>query len=70
MESTTTSKEGSLSYYIQVKNKHGITINIPVIDVRDGVGERLLAEQFIRSSNRSKYMNYNQYHVSPKKSNS
>ena len=70
METTTTSKEGSLSYYIQVKNKYGTTINIPVIDVRDGMAERLLAEQFLKSSNRSKYMNYNQYHVSPKKSES
>lgn len=64
---TTKSNQESLSYYIQTKDKYGRPVNIPVIDVRDGIGERMLAEQFIKSSNRSKYISYNQYHVSPKK---
>jgi hypothetical protein len=41
-------------------------VYIPVIDVRDGMAERALGEQIIKAQNRSKYINYNQYHISPK----
>jgi hypothetical protein len=64
---TVTSEQSALSYYIQTSNKYGIAINIPVIDVRDGVAERTLANQFIKASNRSKFINYNEYHVSRKR---
>ncbi len=56
-----------LSHYIQTEDKYGQPVNVPVIDVRDGVVETLLAESIIRAQNKSKWMNYNQYHVSPKK---
>ena len=59
----------SLSYYIQTENKFGQQINIPVIDVRDGPGERALGEQIIRAQNRSKFLVYNMYHESPRKTN-
>ena len=59
--------EGQLSHYIQSQDKFGQPVYVPVIDVRDGIVERQLAEQIIRAQNRSRYMNYNQYHISPKK---
>ena len=58
--------EGQLSYYIQTEDKNGQPVFIPVIDVRDGMAERALGEQIIKAQNRSRYTNYNQYHVSPK----
>jgi len=57
----------ALSYYINAKNKYGQPVNIPVIDVRDGIAERLLAQSILKQSNRSTYINYNDYHVSCKK---
>ena len=59
--------EGQLSHYIQSQDKFGQPVYVPVIDVRDGIAERQLAEQVISAQNRSRYMNYNQYHISPKK---
>jgi len=59
--------EGQLSHYIQSQDKFGKPVYVPVIDVRDGIAERQLAEQVIRAQNRSRYINYNQYHISPKK---
>jgi hypothetical protein len=59
-------QESQLSYYLQTTNKYGEPVNIPVIDVRDGLSERMLGEQFIKSSNRSKYITYNEYHISRK----
>jgi hypothetical protein len=59
-------QESQLSYYLQTTNKYGEPVNIPVIDVRDGLAERMLGEQFIKSSNRSKYITYNEYHISRK----
>jgi hypothetical protein len=41
-------------------------IYVPVVDVRDGMAERALAEQIIKATNKSKYIVYNQYHVSKK----
>jgi len=61
--------EDKYSHYRQsIPKKPGdATSNIPVIDVRDGIAERMLAESLEKASNRSKYMNYNKYHLSPKK---
>ena len=59
--------EGQLSHYIQSEDKFGQPVYVPVIDVRDGIAERQLAEQVIRAQNRSRYITYNQYHISPKK---
>ena len=61
------SNPDSLSYYIQTENKYGDPVNIPVIDVRDGIGERILATTMLNSSNSSKFMTYNRYNFSPKK---
>ena len=58
-----------LSHYRITTNKYGQQIAVPVVDVRDGIGYRLMAMQMNKSSGRSKYINYNQYHVSRKKNN-
>jgi hypothetical protein len=55
-----------LSHFREAKDKYGRVIYVPVVDVRDGVAERALAEQIIKATNRSKYIVYNQYHVSKK----
>ncbi len=65
---TIVQNEGQLSHYIQIENKYGQPVFVPVIDVRDGMAERALAEQVIKAQNRSRYINYNQYHISPKQS--
>jgi len=56
-----------LSHYRITTNQHGRDIAVPVVDVRDGISYRILAYNMIKASQRSKYMNYNQYHTSPKK---
>lgn len=58
--------EGQLSHYIQSEDKFGQPVYVPVIDVRDGIAERQLGEQMIKAQNRSRYINYNQYHISQK----
>lgn len=55
-----------LSHYITRYDKYGRQINIPVIDVRDGIGERMLAMAIMKATNRSKYITYSEYHVSRK----
>jgi hypothetical protein len=62
--------EDKLSHYLQTTNKYGIPVNIPVIDVRDGLAERMLAYNMIKQNNRSKFMNYSQYNQSQRKSQS
>lgn len=64
---TTTSQEGSLSHYIQTKDKFGNPVNIPVIDARDGLAERMLGKQIIKAQSKSKYINFTEYHISRKK---
>ena len=64
MKQTINQQENQLSYYIQTTNKYGQPINIPVVDVRDGMAERILGEQIIKAQNKSKYISYNQYHQS------
>jgi hypothetical protein len=59
-------EEDLLSHYRVVKNKWGQEVGVPVVDVRDGLAYRLMAYQMIKASNRSRYMNYNQYHTSRK----
>ena len=55
-----------LSHYRITTNKYGQQIAVPVVDVRDGLAYRLMAYQMIKASNRSKHLNYNQYHTSRK----
>ena len=59
-------EEELLSHYRVVKNKWGQEVRVPVVDVRDGIVERMIAMQMIKATNRSKYINYNQYHTSYK----
>jgi len=58
--------EQLLSHYRISYNKYGQEIAVPVVDVRDGIAYRLMAMDMERSNGRSKYINYNEYHVSPK----
>lgn len=70
MESTrTVPEEGKLSHYRVATNKWGQEIKVPVIDVRDGIVERMIAKQMEKASNRSRYIQYNQYHKSYKSNN-
>jgi hypothetical protein len=57
------------SHYRETVNQYGQIIQVPVVDVRDGVAERLVAMQMIKASNRSKYIQYNEYHRSHKQKN-
>jgi hypothetical protein len=59
-------EEELLSHYRVVKNKYGMEVGVPVVDVRDGLAYRLLAYQMIKASKKSKWINYNQYHQSRK----
>jgi len=56
-----------LSHYRITTNKYGQQIAVPVVDVRDGLAYRLMAMQMSKAANRSKYINYNEYHRSHKK---
>lgn len=67
---TTSQAEDQLSYYIQSQDKFGTPVYVPVIDVRDGEVERALGEQIIKAQNRSRYITYNQYHISQKSAKS
>jgi len=58
--------EQLLSHYRITTNKYGQKVAVPVVDVRDGLGYRLMAYQMSKASNRSRYINYNQYHQSRK----
>jgi len=53
-----------LSHYRISTNRYGQEVRVPVVDVRDGIAYRLMAYQMVKESNRSKYINYNNYHVS------
>lgn len=59
----------ALSHFREAVNKYGQKIYVPVIDVRDGMAERALAEQIIKAANRSRYITFNEYHVSKKPQN-
>lgn len=64
-----TSSTTPLSHYREATNKWGQIVYVPVVDVRDGMAERALAMQILKASNRSKYMNLTEYHVSRKNQN-
>jgi hypothetical protein len=55
-----------LSHYRITTNKYGQQVAVPVVDVRDGLAYRLMAYDMARASNRSKWINYNEYHQSRK----
>jgi hypothetical protein len=59
--------DDQLSHYLQTEDKYGNPVNVPVIDVRDGMAERALGTQMIKATNRSKFIQYNEYHVSRKR---
>ena len=59
-------EEDILSHYRVVKNKYDQEVGVPVVDVRDGIAYRLMGYQMTKSSNRSKYISYNEYHRSHK----
>ena len=54
------------SHYREATNKYGQIIQVPVIDVRDGIAERMIAMQMEKATNRSQYLVYNEYHRSHK----
>ena len=54
------------SHYRETTNKYGQKIQVPVIDVRDGIAERMMATLMTKANNRSKYITYNEYHRSHK----
>lgn len=62
-------EQQALSHFRETKNKYGQIVYVPVVDVRDGLAERALAMQILKNTNRSKYINYTEYHVSKKKPN-
>lgn len=59
-------EQQALSHFRETKNKYGQIVYVPVVDVRDGLAERALAMQILKNTNRSKYINYTEYHVSKK----
>lgn len=59
--------EDLLSHYRVVKNRFDQEVGVPVIDVRDGLAYRMAAITLESSANRSKHINYNRYHESPRK---
>jgi len=54
------------SHYRETINRYGQKIQVPVIDVRDGIVERMLAKEMEKATNRSKYITYTEYHRSHK----
>ena len=54
------------SHYREATNKYGQKIQVPVIDVRDGIAERMIATAMSKANNRSKYITYTEYHRSHK----
>ena len=71
METRKINKEGEeelLSHYRIIRDVYGNELGgVPVVDVRDGLAYRMMGEQMLKSNNRSKFLNYNMYHQSPKK---
>ena len=54
------------SHYKETTNKYGQKIQVPVVDVRDGIAERMIGTAMSKSSNRSVYIAYTEYHRSHK----
>jgi hypothetical protein len=57
------------SHYRTSINRWGQESKIPVIDVRDGIVERMIANQMVKANKRSAYIAYTEYHK-PKTNNS
>lgn len=56
-----------LSHSRQTLNKHGELIVVPVIDVRDGIVERMIAKSFLKYSNTSRWISRTEYHIPKRK---
>jgi len=54
------------SHYREAINKYGQKIQVPVIDVRDGIAERMMATHMSKGNNRSMYIAYTEYQRSHK----
>ena len=54
------------SHYRETTNKYMQKIQVPVIDVRDGIAERMIAMGTLKATNRSAYITYSEYHRSHK----
>jgi hypothetical protein len=71
METRKLTQEGEeelLSHYRIIRDLEGKELGgVPVVDCRDGLTYRMLGEEMLKSNNRSKFINYNRYHLSPKK---
>jgi hypothetical protein len=68
-EGVPTATGKSLSHYRQTKNRFGELVSVPVIDVRDGIAERLMGMHMIKTGKAgSKYIAYNRYHQPSRKS--
>jgi hypothetical protein len=51
-------EEGQYSYSLQTSDQYGNPIVIPVIDVRDGIAHREVADHMIKKSNTAKGSKY------------
>lgn len=51
-------EEGQYSHSLQTSDKYGNPIVIPVIDVRDGIAHREVAEHMLKKSNKAKGSKY------------
>lgn len=54
--------ETLFSHYRTTKKADGTSVVVPVIDVRDGISYRIMAYQMTKANNRSKYIQYGEYH--------
>ena len=54
------------SHYRESINRDGFKKVIPVIDVRDGITERMMGMGIIKANNKSRYITHNKYSVSSK----
>lgn len=68
MNQPTIEQQEKLSHYRTSINGWGQEVKVPVIDVRDGIVERLIAEKMSKSANRSMYITYSEYQHSHKNS--
>lgn len=51
-------EDGQFSHSLQTSDQYGNPIVIPVIDVRDGIAHREVADHMIKKSNRAKGSKY------------
>jgi hypothetical protein len=70
MDITKLTKEGEddiLSHYRTFTNKYGEQVNVPVVDVRDGISYRMMAYQMKKAHNKSEWIPYSEYQRSKPK---